>query len=430
MKLLVVCQYFYPEPFRVSDVCFQLADMGHEVTVITGIPNYPEGEIYPEYRENPPFLETIQGVKVYRGNLRPRKKGNKNLARNYLSFIFQGSRRVFSAYKEIGRVDHILVFQYSPVTMAVPALLYQTIAGKRNGKRIPLSIYCFDLWPESIVSAGLKGKGLLYNMVRHMSRWIYSQADQIQISSKQFQEYFQSKLGLNGPFHHLPIYAEELFLKSSNSDESKKIKETESDGVTHLLFAGNIGEMQSIDTIIKAASLLKAQTPTGKDSAITGRLEIHFVGDGSALPQGMELAQSEGLDQSTNPAVFFHGRHPVTDMPKFYDLADAFLVTLKADPFISYTLPGKVQSYMAAGKPIIGAINGETAQVIEESGCGICGPAEDAEVLASNIFNFIKMDKNTRLELGQSGLQYYFMNFSRESFFSKLLPLISPKQPY
>ena len=425
MKLLIVCQYFYPEPFRVSDVCFQLADMGHGVTVITGLPNYPEGEIYSEYQENPPFSETIQGVKVYRGNLRPRKKGIKNLARNYLSFIFQGSRRVFSSYKEIGRVDHILVFQYSPVTMAIPALLYQKIAGKRNGKKIPLSIYCFDLWPESIVSAGLKGKGLLYTIVRHLSRWIYSRADQILISSKQFQEYFQLKLGLKGPFHHLPVYAEELFLKSSNSDESTATKETESDGVTRLLFAGNIGEMQSIDTILKAASLLKAQTPNGNDTAITSRLEIHFVGDGSALPQGMELAQLEGLDQSTNPAVFFHGRHPVTDMPKFYELADAFLVTLKADPFISYTLPGKVQSYMAAGKPIIGAINGETAQVIEESGCGICVPAEDYIGLAKAFDFFSQTNKETRQKYGESGLGYYTKNFSSEIFFKNIIKHLS-----
>ena len=401
MKLLIICQYFYPEQFRVSDVCFKLAEMGHDITVLTGLPNYPAGEIFDGYQweilqkkdSYQPHLgaycEEINGVHVYRVKLSPRKTGKKNLAFNYLSFAYHSSKAAKAMANASIEFDKILVFQFSPVTMAIAGIIL-----KKRLQR-PLFLYCFDLWPESIVSAGLPNHGPIYHGILLLSRWIYRQADTILISSKNFRKYFNEKLKISSKISYLPIYAEDLF-----TAVNKEIS-----GTTNLVFAGNIGEMQSMETIVKAADHVKNHD----------RIHFHIVGDGSALDRSKKLAEELRLENIT-----FHGRHPLEEMPQFYDMADAFLVTLKKDEFISYTLPGKVQSYMACGKPILAAIDGETSDVIKEAGCGLCCPAEDDKGLAEIILRFSE-DKENRQKYGDCSKAYYAEHFSSEAFFRSLL---------
>lgn len=420
MKLLVICQYFYPEQFRVSDVCFKLAAMGHDITVLTGLPNYPAGEIFDGYKWDNlkkidcnafdskgnfnvilgAYQEEMKHVKVIRSKLLPRKKGKLNLILNYISFAYYSSK----VAKKIIRhskceFDKILVFQYSPITMAIPGLLLK----KRMKK--PLILYCFDLWPESIVSAGLPNHGILYNILLRISKWIYKKADMALISSKNFEKYFNEKLDIYENIKYLPIYAEDLFIQAINVSEKNAITSTD----INLVFAGNIGEMQSMETIIMAANLLKDKND----------IHFHIVGDGSALEKSMQLTKDFALKNIT-----FHGRHPLKEMPGFYAMADAFLVTLKKDEMISYTLPGKVQSYMASAKPIIAAIDGETAEVIRESQCGLVCPAEDYKGLAEIILKFIE-DKENRQKYGENSNAYYNANFSIEPFMESLLNIIN-----
>jgi Glycosyltransferase len=411
MKLLVVCQYFYPEQFRVSDVCFKLAELGHEVTVLTGLPNYPAGEIFDGYQWSQlaeksssgqgstdgtylpglrAYQANINGVRVLRCKLFPRKTGKKNLIRNYISFAFQASKTAkLIAGDESFQFDKLLIFQYSPVTMAIPGIILK----KRLHK--PLLFYCFDLWPESIVSAGLPNHGFVYSCTLLLSRWIYRQADVILLSSRNFSRYFKEKLDIEKEMRYLPIYAEDLF-------QDVKTQLTNS---TNLVFAGNIGEMQSVDTIVKAADRVRKH----KD------IFFHIVGDGSALDRCKKSAEELALENIT-----FYGRYPLESMPEFYNKADAFLVTLKKDEFISYTLPGKVQSYMASGKPILAAIDGEASDVIHEAGCGLCCPAEDYEGLADIILQF-SANKENRRRYGDCAKAYYESHFSSEAFFHSLL---------
>ena len=424
MKLLIICQYFYPEQFRVSDVSFKLAEMGHDVTVLTGLPNYPAGEIFNGYiwdslpAENfdhslGAYIEILSGVKVIRCHLSPRKTGKVNLFRNYLSFIYQASkvaRRM--TLKGKSHFDKILVFQFSPVTMAIPAIII------KNKLKAPLLLYCFDLWPESIVSAGLPNHGSVYKSVLRLSRWIYSKADTLMISSQSFREYFEQKLNINKTIHYLPIYAEELFSDTAvndeinNSDDSSvhanRSDQEDRKGLVRLLFAGNIGKMQSMDTIIKAAHHVRDRSD----------IQFHIVGDGSALQKTISLSDELSLNN-----IIFHGRHPLEDMPKYYSMADAFLVTLKKDPFISYTLPGKVQSYMAFGKPIIASVDGEAHDIIRAAGCGLCCDAEDDKGLAELILKFAE-NKNNHRAYGDCSRLYYQSHFSEASFFAVLLQLL------
>jgi glycosyltransferase involved in cell wall biosynthesis len=412
MKLLVVCQYFYPEQFRVSDICFRLAAMGHDITVLTGLPNYPAGEIFDGYqwekllektgkagaeREGGAYIphleaygEEMNGVHILRSRLLPRKGGTKNLAFNYLSFAWWASKTARAMAKDQAYdFDKILVVQYSPVTMAIPGIIM-----KKKLKK-PLIFYSFDLWPESIVSAGLANHGFIYSCTLKLSRWIYRQADLILTSSKNFRKYFNQKLNIQKDIRYLPIYAEDLF--------TSRVKDFS--GTTNLVFAGNTGEMQSMETIVKAADYVRDHPD----------IHFHIVGDGSALERSKQLAAELELENMT-----FHGRHPLEDMPKFYDMADAFLVTLKRDEFISYTLPGKVQSYMASGKPILAAIDGEAADMIMEADCGLCCPAEDDKGLADIILQFSE-DKESRRKYGDNAKAYYEANFSSEAFFRSLL---------
>ncbi|MEI4829861.1 glycosyltransferase family 4 protein [Bacillus sp. FJAT-53711] len=392
MKILVVCQYFFPEQFRVNDICSELVKEGHEVTVLTGLPNYPSGIVDEKYKAFKNRREEINGVTVIRSWLLGRGEGTKRLALNYVSFAVSSTLKAMFIKKDF---DLILVYQLSPVTMALPGILLKKLTKK------PLVLYCHDLWPESIASAGISSDSKIYSILLKISKWIYKSADEIFTSSKLFEEYFKNTLDIHDNITHLPVYAEALFENIKPIDKSND--------VINLVFAGNIGEMQSVETIIYAANELK------KDQYI----KFHIVGDGSSREKCEELTNQLKLDN-----VIFHGQHPITEMPRFYEMADAFLITLKANKVISYTLPNKVQSYMAAGKPIIGSIDGETQIVINDANCGLCTSAENYKELADNIRKFAK-EKEKHSLYGQNARNYYDSNFSKQIYMERLNNLLT-----
>jgi len=306
MKILIVCQYFFPERFRINDICLELVKQGHDITVLTGLPNYPDGIIKKEYKST--RFEEINGVKVYRSWLVGRGNTNITLFLNYISFAISASLKALTMKKEF---DKIIVYQLSPITMAIPAI----IAKKKLKK--PLIIYTHDLWPESIASGGIQSKGIVYKVVKQISKAIYKQADEIWLSSKMFENYFREYLEIEKPMTHLPVYAEDLF---------GSIPQRENDGITNLLFAGNIGEMQSVETIILAANELKKRND----------IFFHIVGDGSSKEKCEELKKQFELEN-----IIFHGSHPIESMPYYYSLADAFLITLRDNKSISFTACAK-----------------------------------------------------------------------------------------
>ena len=378
MKILVVCQYYYPEPFRVKDLCEEMAKRGHEVTVVTGEPNYPEGQIYKGYENHAHADEIINGVKVHRCPIIPRKTGFVFRLLNYFSYPHEANKYI----KKLDGFDIVFVNQLSPVMMAEPGIKY----GKKHD--ISVIMYCLDLWPESLVAGGISRKSAIYKVFHRISKRIYRSVDLILITSRMFRGYLTEQFGIEEKkIEYLPQYAEGLFEKQ----EFKKPGE-----VCDLVFAGNIGEVQSVETIIKAAEKLKDKP-----------VHFHIVGGGT------DLERLQGLAINLNN-ITFYGRRPLVEMPDFYAKADAMLVTLKADPVLSQTLPGKVQSYMAVGKPIIGAIDGETAEVIREAGCGFCGKADDADELVKNIELFMNCDEKELM--GLKARAYYDTYFERQKF--------------
>ncbi len=382
MNILVICQYYYPEPFRITDICEALGKDA-SVTVVTGTPNYPMGEIYPGYETGQKSDEVRNGVKIHRLKTAPRKTGTLNRLKNYFSYARQSKKYVKTLKDEF---DVVLVNQLSPVMMAQGGIAYQ----KKYGKKLVL--YCLDLWPESLCVGGVKKGSLIYKIFDRISRKIYRCADEILVTSRSFSSHLSEKFGIaQEKIRYLPQYAEAQFLDLKEKEQTEEF---------HLLFAGNIGAAQSVDTIIEAARILKEE-----------KVYFDIVGDGTELDKVKALA-------CDLPNVVFHGRKPLEEMPKYYEMADAMLVTLTDDPIISLTLPGKVQTYMAAGKPVVGAINGETALVLDEAQGGYCGPAKNARVLAENILKL--KDSGQAREIGRSNREYYLSHFSKEVFIDSL----------
>lgn len=394
MKILVVCQYYYPEPFRITDICETLVQKGHNVTVLTGLPNYPEGRVLDDYRHGKKKEEFVNGVKVIRCFEIGRGNNHFTLFMNYFSYSISASIKAFFIKEEF---DVVFVNQLSPVMMGIPAMVYK----RKHHKKI--LFYCLDLWPDSLASGGIKEGSFVYKIFLKISKWIYNSADMILVTSSMFKDYFESTLGIKtGNIKHLPQYAEDLF-SQMEQETGAEIAFASVDKKYNFVFAGNIGDMQSVDTIIRAANELR-DYPS---------IIFHIIGDGSKLEECKQLSNSLNLDN-----VIFHGRKPIYEMPHFYGMADAMLITLKNNRTLSYTLPGKVQSYLAASKPIIGSISGETNRVIKESDCGLCCEAEDYKGFADLILQFCDSDKKDKM--ADNAKQFYFNNYSKEQFITKL----------
>lgn len=383
MKILVVCQHYWPEPYPLPDICEELVKRGHTVHLITDVPNYPMGVVYPGYKNRQRRKEEHNGVQITRTFTIARRHNAIFRVLNYYSYAISST-----LYAKSLKEDYDVVFtnQTSPVMMSSAAFAY----AKKHGKKVVM--YCMDLWPACLAAGGLSETSLIYKFFGKVSKRLYNKADRVLITSQMFRDYLVQQHGVdNEKIAYLPQYAAAGF-------EAAKTVPTQKNTVD-LMFAGNIGAAQSISTIIEAADILKEEK----------QLRWHIVGDGSELENIKALAESKRL---TN--VLFHGRKQPEEMPKYYAMADAMLVTLTKDRFISLTLPGKVQTYMAAAKPILGAANGEIPQVIEAAQCGYCVKAEDAAGLAKAVKKFI--NNSNKKQLGENAKQYYQEHFTRQHF--------------
>lgn len=399
MRILVSCQHYWPEPFNTGDVCEALVARGHEVTVITALPNtgMPGNDIPAEWRDPSRRDEVHNGVRVLRADLHPRLAGGANRVRNYLSFWGNANKIA----RGLGDgFDVALGYQLSPVMQADPALVW----ARKHGKKA--LVYSFDLWPASLLAGGFKESSLPFKWMRAVSKRIYSQADRLAVTSPLFDEYFRGELGLDIPDSaYLPQYADASFL-----EEADPATEGFDPTKVNLTFAGNVGHAQSVETIVEAAALLRGDE----------RIAFHVVGSGSCLEACRERAGDLGLGNLT-----FHGRRPVEDMPSYYAASDGMLLTFAPSPMADYTLPRKATTYLAAGKPVVAALGGETERVLTEAGCGLCCGIADAEGLARACAAFAGMPAGERARMGNAARAYYLDRFTKERFLDTLEGLLS-----
>jgi colanic acid biosynthesis glycosyl transferase WcaI len=397
MRILVVTQYFHPEQFKINDLCQALVERGHEVTVYTGFPNYPEGNFFKGYGIKGPYFEEMGKIKVIRSPLitRGKKKGIRLIANYFSYFIFS---TILAPFMVKGEFDKIFVYEPSPITVAIPGIFLKYL------KRAPMILWVTDLWPETLEATGVvKNKKVLW-LVELMVKWIYRHTDKIFTTSRGFIPLVER---LNVPTHKLkywPQWAEELF--TNYQPENTNYSDPRLPKGFILMFAGNIGTSQDFGTIVEAAKLLKDEK------------EIHFVvlGDGLMKSWADEQVEKYKLQDT------FHllGRKPLETMPYYYSKASVMLMSLTDAELFSITVPAKLQSYLACGKPVLASMKGEGAKIIEEWEAGMsCLPGRPDE-LAKAIERLFLLEKAKLSKMGSNAATCYQMCFDRRTLIAEL----------
>ena len=396
MKILVVSQYFWPENFRINDLVSELVKRGNEVTVLTGHPNYPDGKIFPEFKKNVGAYTQYAGAHVVRVPLLPRGAGSLRLMLNYLSFALSAS--LLGSWKLRGDAfDAIFVCQLSPVTVGIPAAILRRL------KSAPLIFWVLDLWPESLQAVGAVRSPMLLKGVGALVSLIYKHCDLILAQSRSFIPQIKLYCASDRWIEYFPSWSDSQF------DFTATIPAPEVPivpNVFNVMFAGNIGDAQDFPAILHAAETLRHDR----------RIRWLVVGDGRAAEWVRQQIEARGLADS----VLMLGRYPLERMPSFYMHADALLVSLKDEPIFSMTIPGKLQSYLAAGKPVLAMLNGEGADIVRRSGAGLACPAGDAQALANAVLNLAMMTDAGRKIMGSKALEVNKTEFDRAMLISKL----------
>jgi len=398
VRILVVSHYFWPENFRVNDLVAELGRRGHEVTVLAGPPNYPEGRIFPQYRREPGRYAVYEGAEVVRVPVVTRGRSRLRLAFNYLSAMLSGAS--LGTWRLRGKpFDAIFVFQPSPITTCLPAILIGRL------KRAPVLLWVLDLWPETLAAVGVVRSPWLLALIGRVVSFIYRRCDLVLGQSRAFQPNIEKYAGDSSRFRYFPSWAEPLFRASLAAVEpAPEVQEFQD--TFNVLFAGNIGEAQDFPAILDAAEALRH------------RADIRWliVGDGRAAEWVRAEIGRRGLEE----AVRMLGRHPIERMPAFFRGGDALLVTLKSDPVFAMTIPGKVQTYLATGLPLIGMLDGEGARVIEEAGAGFVCPSGDGRALANRVARLAELPPGERVAMGARGVAYSQREFDRDRLLTQL----------
>lgn len=395
MKILIVTQYFWPENFKINDFAFGMQKLGHEVTVLTGLPNYPFGKIFPGYGYFKKRRENINNVKVIRSLIVTRGKGTgARLFLNYFSYAFFASISVLFKLKD--KNDIIFVYEPSPITVGIPAILLKFLKG------IPIIFWVQDLWPESVIAASKIKLKLLYRLINMLVIFIYKNCDIIYISSRSFKKSILEKGVDESKIIYFPSWAEDAYLKTPDIEKVKKMLP---DGFK-IMFAGNIGEAQDFDSIYEVMKILKEYED----------IKWIILGDGRKKNWLKNKIEESGLEN-----VYLLGSFPYELMSDFFVHADALLVSLKDEEIFSLTVPAKIQTYLAAGRPILAMINGEASEIIEEAQAGFTCKAGDVLNLKNNILKLKEMSLNERKRLGENGRKYYLRNFERDLLFKQFI---------
>lgn len=391
MRLLILTNHFYPESFRVNDIAFDRAQRGDEVTVLTGIPDYPEGHFHKGYSLFKKRVEYVNGVKVVHVPIIPRGDGGKirmmlNYASSIFFFFFYGwYQALFHKY------DAVFVHDTSPAFISLPAVTVSKV------QKNPLYHWILDMWPESLTAGGIQG-GKFYTYIHKMMKRIYQRDTEILITSRGSKPLLMERGVAEEKITYLPNWNDDAIVEVENSE--LKIENFEWPTGFIVMFAGNLGFAQNMENLLAAANELKDEK------------DIHwvFVGDGRKKPWMDEYVKEHQLEDT----VHLLGRYPIETMGAFFKKADVMLVALNDVLIFNLVLPAKVQAYMAAGKPILASLCGEGADIVKVANCGWSVPSNEYKELASKVREIAKLEKKELAVLGQNARSYYEQNFTRE----------------
>lgn len=394
--ILVISQYFYPEEFRINDMCKEWVKKGYKVTVVTGIPNYPQGKFFQGYSLFEKRKETYEGIDIIRLPLIPRGNNSIMLSLNYLSFVISGFFwQLFTRIK----ADFVFIFEVSPMTQALPGVWY---AQKR---KIPCYIYVTDLWPDNVeIVAGVKNTAIL-NMIGKMVDYIYYKCDRIFTSSQSFIEAISDRGVEKNKLEFWPQYAEDYYIPLEKG--KVHVPEIPKDDIFNIIFAGNIGYAQGLGILPKVAKILKNK-----------KIQVRFnmVGNG----RYKEILQAKVEEERLTEYFNFINKQPADRIPEFMAVNDAALISLSRSKVFSITLPAKTQSCLACGIPVIVSADGEIQSVINEARAGVSSDAGDIHGLAENIEQLVNLPQESNDEMAKNALEYYNNNFNKKRLLDRM----------
>lgn len=397
LNILFITQYFYPENFKGNDIVFDFVAKGHDITVLTAKPNYPSGNFYKGYKFWGFQNEIIKGAQILRVPIYPRKNGSwLNLFLNYISFIFFSYFAIKFNFKK--KYDAIFVQQLSPITIALPGIW---VKHNKYNRTTPIFLWVLDIWPESFISNTGVNFIFLNNILNKIVKYIYSESDLILISSKNFIISIKEKINIkNKKIIFFPNWAESIFEEKVILNHPKIIFPIG----FNILFAGNIGEAQGIEVILNAAKI-----------SVMDGINWVIIGDGRKLNW---LKKYILENQVKN--VFLFDRVDIVYMPYILSKANACLITLKNDNKLNYTVPAKLQAYLASGKIILGSIGGETYDIISNNNIGLVSKPEDFISLAKNAIILKNMTIQQREILEENSKILYKERYSKKILFNQL----------
>ena len=395
-KILIVSQYFYPENFRINEIAKEWVKTGHEVTVITGIPNYPEGKFYKGYSWIKRRNETIDDIKIIRLPIFSRGKSKLKLITNYLSFVFSG---YIWKLKTKLRFDLIFVYEVSPMTQALPGIWL----GKKF--KIPVILYVTDLWPENVeIVAGLKNKFVL-KQIGKMVDYIYAKSELILTSSNSFIDSISSRLVSKMKLKYWPQYAEDVYHPFRGPSLLNHF--IPNDGRLNIIFTGNIGYAQGLDLLPKVAQKLKHKQII---------VRFNIVGEGRFKKPLIEMVEEYGVKEYFN----FINKQSSENIPKLLSLCDCGLIILNENPLFSMTIPAKTQSYLACGIPILASVDGEVFNLVNQNKIGIAAKSGDEKSLVEAIEKFSLLNQEEIKEFRKNALNYNEKNFSKTKLLNQM----------
>lgn len=397
LSILVVSQYFSPEIFGVNALVAELQERGHHLTVLTGMPNYPSGVFADGYGGWKVRREIWKNVNVIRIPIFARGRNSRfRLALNYLSYAVNAS--ILAPFVVKDRPDVILVYQVSPVTMAIPAVVMKLIT------RSKLLLWVQDIWPESLMATDSVKSPFVIGMLRLMVKWIYRSSTIIAVQSRQFEESIRPLVTAASDIRYLPNTADPLYQPIEVPPDAPE-RQLFRPGF-NILFAGNLGYAQDLETVHAAIVRLKDR----KD------IQWVFMGDGRRRAWLEHQVRQQGLSDT----VQILGPFPPEKMPAFFAIADALMITLRDERLFSLTVPSRLQSYLACGRPILGAISGEAADILAEAGAGLAASPNDPKRLAETALAMSQMPRGQLDVLGKAALEYHRREFDRVQWLDRL----------
>lgn len=393
MRILILSQSYDPEPIpKPSDLAKELYSRGHSVNVVTGFPNYPTGKLYPGYKLGLIKNEQNENINITRTFLVP-YHGKSAIGRivNYVSFMLTAPLGLLKC----GPLDVIYVW-HPPLTIGVAAWIIARI------RRVPFVYDVQDIWPEILILSGMLKRGWFSNQLTLLENFVYRKANRIFVVTEGARENLIEKGVEPQKVMVMPHWLDENLYKIETVDDAKVSllrQELQFGGKFVVMFAGNFGLVQGLDTVINAANILRFED----------NILIVFVGDGVDKERLVNLVDSNGL----NHRVKFIGRQPIEEMPVFMAASDALLVHLKKSKISEYVIPTKTMAYLAAGKPIIMATEGASANIIQNADAGLVVEPDNPSALAGAIKQLEFMSKEKRLAIGRAGRGYFLSNYSK-----------------